>query len=80
MWRQAFGGPRLGPSSDGGRGLLNALRALAARTDSPAVDAQFRFFSEGEYDDARVVGTVRAVTGRDAGRFADWARAHAGDF
>jgi vancomycin resistance protein YoaR len=39
MWRQAFGGPRLGPSPDGGRGLLSALRGLAARTDTPAVDA-----------------------------------------
>ncbi|MEZ0294509.1 MAG: NAD(P)H-binding protein [Solirubrobacteraceae bacterium] len=54
--------------------------ARAELGDSPAVDAQFRFFSEGEYDDARVVGTVRAVTGRAPGRFADWARAHAGDF
>ena len=54
--------------------------ARAELGDSPAVDALFRFFSEGEYDDARVVGTVRAVTGRAPGRFADWARAHAGDF
>jgi hypothetical protein len=39
MWQQAFGGPRLGPSPDGGARLLAALLALAARTDVPAADA-----------------------------------------
>jgi uncharacterized protein YbjT (DUF2867 family) len=53
---------------------------LAAGTPAPIVDALFRFFSEGEYDDSRVVDTVRALTGRAPGRFADWARAHAGAF
>lgn len=47
---------------------------------APTVDALFRFFSDGEYDDSRVVDTVRAVTGRAPGRFADWARAHAAAF
>jgi vancomycin resistance protein YoaR len=39
MWQQAFGGPRLSPSPDGGAGLGRALRGLAARTDVAAVDA-----------------------------------------
>ncbi len=47
---------------------------LATGTPEPIVDALLRFFSEGEYDDSRVVGTVEAITGRAPGRFADWAR------
>jgi uncharacterized protein YbjT (DUF2867 family) len=47
---------------------------LAAGTPEPVVDALFRFFSEGEFDDSRVVSTVRELTGREPGRFADWAR------
>ena len=47
---------------------------LEAGTPEPIVDALFRFFSEGEYDDSRVVGTVETITGRPPGRFADWAR------
>ncbi len=53
---------------------------LAAGTPAPIADALFRFFSKGEYDDSRVVDTVRALTGRAPGRFADWARAHAEAF
>ena len=59
---------------------LTDAEARAEMGDAPAVDAQFRFFSDGEYDDARVVDTVRAVTRRLPGRFADWARAHAAAF
>jgi uncharacterized protein YbjT (DUF2867 family) len=47
---------------------------------APFVDAQFRFFSEGEYDDSRVVDTVQAITGRAPGTFAGWARAHTAEF
>jgi uncharacterized protein YbjT (DUF2867 family) len=47
---------------------------LAAGTPEPIVGALFRFFSDGEFDDSRVVGTVREITGREPGRFADWAR------
>ena len=53
---------------------------LAAGTPAPIVDALFRFFSDGEYDDSSVVDTVRAVTGRPPGSFVDWARAHAQTF
>jgi len=47
---------------------------LEGGTPEPIVDALFRFFSEGEFEDSRVVETVREVTGRTPGRFADWAR------
>jgi uncharacterized protein YbjT (DUF2867 family) len=53
---------------------------LAAGTPPPIVDALFRFFSDGEYDDSPVVGTVRAVTGRPPSSFADWAHRHAEAF
>ena len=53
---------------------------LAAGTPAPIVDALFRFFSDGEYDDSPVVDTVRAVTGRPPGSFVDWARGHADAF
>ncbi len=59
---------------------LDDAAARERMGDSPQTDAQFRFFSDGEFDDARVVDTVRAVTGRAPGRFADWARRHAADF
>jgi uncharacterized protein YbjT (DUF2867 family) len=53
---------------------------LAAGTPAPIVDALFRFFSDGEYDDSPVVDTVRAVTGRPPSSFVDWARDHAAAF
>jgi uncharacterized protein YbjT (DUF2867 family) len=47
---------------------------LAGGTPAPIVDALFRFYSDGEFDDSRIVDTVRAITRREPGRFADWAR------
>jgi uncharacterized protein YbjT (DUF2867 family) len=47
---------------------------LRGGTPEPIVDALFRFFSEGEYDDSVIVDTVQRVTGRPPGRLADWAR------
>jgi uncharacterized protein YbjT (DUF2867 family) len=47
---------------------------------NPFADAAIRFFSLGEYDDSRVVDTVRELTGREPGTFATWARAHAAAF
>jgi uncharacterized protein YbjT (DUF2867 family) len=44
------------------------------------VDAFFRFFSEGEFDDSQVLPTVREITGRQPRDFEQWARAHAGAF
>ncbi|MFL5309414.1 MAG: SDR family oxidoreductase [Myxococcales bacterium] len=44
------------------------------------VEAQLRFFAQGEFDDSRVVATVSEITGRPAGTFAQWARSHADRF
>jgi uncharacterized protein YbjT (DUF2867 family) len=57
-----------------------ARAQMAADTPASYVEAFFRFYSEGEFDDARVVDTVERIAGRPPGRFADWARAHAGAF
>jgi uncharacterized protein YbjT (DUF2867 family) len=51
--------------------------AMAADTPAPYIDAFFRFYSEGEFDDAPVVPTVQQITGRPARTFEQWARAHA---
>jgi uncharacterized protein YbjT (DUF2867 family) len=57
-----------------------ARAEMAADTPAPYVDAFFRFYSEGEFDDSPVVDTVRRLTGRKPGRFEQWARAHADAF
>ena len=57
----------------------DARAGMAADTPAPIMDAFFRFFSEGEYDDAPVLDTVRALTGREPRTFAEWARAHAAE-
>jgi uncharacterized protein YbjT (DUF2867 family) len=56
-----------------------ARAGMAADTPAPFVDALFRFFSDGEYDDTPVVDTVRALTGREPRTFEQWARAHVAD-
>jgi uncharacterized protein YbjT (DUF2867 family) len=48
---------------------------LADGTPPEIVDAFFRFFTDGEYDDAVVVDTVAEVTGQAPRSFAAWARA-----
>ncbi len=53
---------------------------MAADTPAAYVDGFFRFFSDGEFDDAGVVDTVERIAGRQPGRFAQWARAHADAF
>jgi uncharacterized protein YbjT (DUF2867 family) len=57
-----------------------AREAMAADTPAPYIDAFFRFYSDGEFDDSPVVDTVERVTGRAPRRFEQWARAHAGAF
>jgi len=57
----------------------DARAGMAADTPAPFIDAFFRFFSDGEYDDAPVLDTVRALTGREPRTFAAWARAHAAE-
>jgi uncharacterized protein YbjT (DUF2867 family) len=44
------------------------------------VDAFFRFFSDGEYDDSRVLPTVQDITGKRPRTFEQWALAHAEAF
>jgi len=59
----------------------DAARADLARVFPPAfVDAQLRFFADGEFDDARVVSTVSDVLGRPARSFEQWVTAHASAF
>jgi uncharacterized protein YbjT (DUF2867 family) len=53
---------------------------MAADTPAPYIDAFFRFYSDGEFDDAPVLPTVQAITGHSPRRFEEWARAHAGAF
>jgi uncharacterized protein YbjT (DUF2867 family) len=54
-----------------------ARAEMAADTPAPLIDAFFRFFSDGEFDDAPVLATVQQITGRPPRRFEQWARAHA---
>jgi uncharacterized protein YbjT (DUF2867 family) len=57
-----------------------ARAGMLENTPAPIVDALFRFFSEGEYDDSVVVDTVETVTGRPPRSFAHWVDDHAGQF
>jgi uncharacterized protein YbjT (DUF2867 family) len=57
-----------------------AREAMAADTPAPFIDAFFRFFSGGEFDDAPVLDTVQRITGRPPRRFEEWARAHTDAF
>lgn len=58
----------------------DAKAEMADTTPQPFIDAFFRFYSEGEFDDSRVVSTVRQLTGREPGSFERWASDHAGAF
>jgi hypothetical protein len=44
------------------------------------VDAFFRFFAEGEFDDSQVLPTVLEITGRQPRTFKQWAMVHADDY
>jgi hypothetical protein len=57
-----------------------ARRQMAADTPAPYIDAFFRFYSEAEFDDSRVVDTVERITGRPPNRFEEWAKTHAQAF
>jgi uncharacterized protein YbjT (DUF2867 family) len=57
-----------------------ARSRMAASMPAELVDAFFRFFAAGEYDDSRVTWTVADLLGRPPRTFADWARAHAAAF
>jgi uncharacterized protein YbjT (DUF2867 family) len=56
-------------------------RVELAKTFPPnLVEAFFRFFAKGEFDDARVLPTVGEITGQEPRTFEQWARAHADAF
>jgi uncharacterized protein YbjT (DUF2867 family) len=57
-----------------------ARATMAADTPPAVVDALFRFFSDGEFDDSAVLDTVATVTGQAPRPFAAWATAHADRF
>lgn len=44
------------------------------------LDALFRFYAEGEFNDTVVLPTVQEITGREPRTFEQWARAHVQDF
>ncbi len=50
--------------------------------DMPAafIDALFRFFTDGEFDDSPVIDTVHGITGHRPRRFEQWVRGHADAF
>jgi uncharacterized protein YbjT (DUF2867 family) len=57
-----------------------ARAKMSRTTPVEYVDAFFRFFTDGEYDDSQVYPTIRELTGRQPRTFEQWARAHAQDF
>jgi uncharacterized protein YbjT (DUF2867 family) len=58
----------------------DARAEMSRTTPSEFVDAFFRFFAEGEFDDAPVLGTVQDLTGVPARTFQDWVVAHSEAF
>ncbi|HEY3456119.1 MAG TPA: hypothetical protein VGK64_16190 [Bryobacteraceae bacterium] len=44
------------------------------------LDAFFRFYADGEFNDAVVLPTVREITGREPQIFKQWVKAHVDDF
>jgi uncharacterized protein YbjT (DUF2867 family) len=57
-----------------------ARREMAETTPAAYLDAFFRFYSDGEFDDSPVLDTVSRLTGRQPRTFEQWARVHAGAF
>ncbi|MGW4827328.1 NAD(P)H-binding protein [Amycolatopsis japonica] len=66
---------RLDPLSD-----AEARVTMSAEMPAKYVDAFFRFFAEGEFDDSEVTGAVQDLTGREPRPFATWARTHLAAF
>ncbi len=62
--------------------LSNAEARVTMSAEMPEkyVDAFFRFFAEGEFDDSEVTGAVQDLTGREPRPFAAWARTHLAAF
>jgi hypothetical protein len=51
-------------------------------TDTPPsfIEAFFRFYTDGEFDDSIVLDTIERITGRPPCTFTGWAQAHAEAF
>lgn len=54
----------------------DARAQMQADTPAPVIDAFFRFFTDGEFDDSLVVDSVQAITGHQPRTFEQWARDH----
>lgn len=57
-----------------------ARSQMEADTPASIIDAFFRFFSGGEFDDAGVVDSVQEITGQHPRTFEQWAHDHAHAF
>jgi uncharacterized protein YbjT (DUF2867 family) len=57
-----------------------ARKELEKSTPPEIIDAFFRFFVEGEFDDSVVLSSVEDLTGQPPRTFEQWARAHAAAF
>jgi uncharacterized protein YbjT (DUF2867 family) len=57
-----------------------AREEMAKSMPPDFVDAFFRFFVDGEFDDSNLVPTVEQIAGRKPRTFEHWARAHADAF
>ncbi|MFF2550737.1 NAD(P)H-binding protein [Nocardia sp. NPDC058058] len=57
-----------------------ARAEMTRTTPADYVDAFFRFFANGEFDDSPVLPAVRDLTGRPPHTFADWAADHEREF
>jgi uncharacterized protein YbjT (DUF2867 family) len=57
-----------------------ARAEMAGDTPASYVDAFFRFYSGGEFDDSPVLDSVQEITGRPPRSFRQWASAHAAAF
>jgi uncharacterized protein YbjT (DUF2867 family) len=53
-----------------------ARAQMAADTPAEVIDAFFRFFTAGEFDDSVVETTVQEITGRQPRTFEQWATAY----
>jgi hypothetical protein len=53
---------------------------MSASMPAPVVEAMFRFFAEGQFDDSQVLDTVSEITGREPRNFIQWASRHAHEF
>lgn len=58
----------------------DARTEMSRTTPSEFVDAFFRFFVDGEFDDTPILPTVQDVTGRPARTYSEWVAAHAPEF